>query len=165
MAMFDEQGKQSGENLFGQAPLQQEQTPKRKDESAAYPAHELAEQIGGLSRRLKMLEDRSANLTRREQLTDQNLIEGTKKIHAEMRSHTDELQELRQKLHEIEEKIGLIIREFQNVPRKEDMKVLEKYVTLWNPMDFITRTQVERIVAELMEKRSGRQRSPKEGQE
>ena len=112
-----------------------------------------------------MLEDRNANLTRREQLTDQNLIEGTKKIHAEMRSHTDELQELRQKLHEIEEKIGLIIREFQNVPRKEDMKVLEKYVTLWNPMDFITRTQVERIVAELMEKRSGKQRSSKEEQE
>ena len=100
-----------------------------------------------------MLEERGANISKRIQLTDHNMIEGTKKFHSEIRAHTEELQEIRQKLREMEEKIGLIIKEFKNIPRKEDVKVLEKYITLWNPMEFVTRTQAERIIEDILDKK------------
>lgn len=157
MALFDTDdaaGKQPAESPFGAVTEPAGQpSPRRGKGALVSPPSDMLDQVGNLSRRLKMLEERSANISNRIQLTDHNTIESTKKLHSEIRAHTDELQEMRQKLREIEEKIGLIIREFKNVPRKEDMKVLEKYITLWNPMEFVTRTQAERIVEEILERR------------
>lgn len=159
MALFDDEegggGKQPAGSPFAQMgqPVQHPQPAPRKGAAPLSPPREFLDQVGNLSRRFKILEERSDNMSKRIQLTDHNMIEGTKKLHSEIRAHTDELQEMRQKLREIEEKIGLIIREFKNVPRKEDVKVLEKYVTLWNPIEFVTRTQAERIVTEIIEKK------------
>lgn len=160
MALFDNDDaaeKQHAESPFGAVaePAAQPQPVSRRGKGIPMspPSSDMLDQVGNLSRRLKMLEERSANLSNRLQLTDHNMIEGMKKLHSEIRAHTDELQEMRQKLREIDEKIGLIVREFKNVPRKEDIKVLEKYITLWNPMEFVTRTQAERIIGEILEKK------------
>ncbi len=157
MGLFDKEEKENSseqDDLFGRPLPGAEAQPSGKrapQQSVTASAPGMMDQMGSLNRRLKMLEERSQNISKRMQLTDHNMIEGTKKLHAEIRAHTGEIQEIRETLREIKEKIALIIREFKNVPRKEDMKVLEKYVTLWNPMEFVTRKQAEKIIKQMME--------------
>ena len=170
MGLFDKDSKKDGESepedLFGrplpsgtQQPTQQSAVRSQESGTAA---SQMMDQLGNLTRRLKILEERASNMSKRLQLTDHNLIEGTKKLHSEIRTHTDELQDIRKQLREMEDKISLIIKEFRNVPRKEDMKILEKYVELWNPMDFVTRKQAKRIIGELLDKREAER--PEEGE-
>ena len=57
-------------------------------------------------------------------------------------------------MQEIREKMGLIIKELQSVARKEEVKVLEKYINLWNPIKFVTSNEVEQIVNDALERKT-----------
>ena len=52
--------------------------------------------------------------------------------------------------------MGLIIKELQSVARKEEVKVLEKYINLWNPIKFVTSNEVEQIVNDALERKQKR---------
>ena len=146
MGLFSKE-QENSEKLYEQGG-QQEQPAQ-----TAVSLQEFLDQLGSLGRRVKMAEERVVNLSKRIQLSDHNLIESSQKLHGDLRAHAEEMQEVREKLHELEEKVTLIIREFRNVPRKEDLQVLEKYVTLWNPMEFLTRKEAEKLIGEAVEER------------
>ncbi|MBS3165245.1 hypothetical protein J4439_07490 [Candidatus Woesearchaeota archaeon] len=146
MGLFSKE-QENSEKLYEQGG-QQEQPAQ-----TAVSLQEFLDQLGSLGRRVKIAEERVVNLSKRIQLSDHNLIESSQKLHGDLRAHAEEMQEVREKLHELEEKVTLIIREFRNVPRKEDLQVLEKYVTLWNPMEFLTRKEAEKLIGEAVEER------------
>ncbi|MBI4448282.1 hypothetical protein HY643_04840, partial [Candidatus Woesearchaeota archaeon] len=39
--------------------------------------------------------------------------------------------------------------------KKENVKVLEKYINLWNPLNFVTREEAKRIAKEVLEEKKG----------
>ena len=44
------------------------------------------------------------------------------------------------------------LRETDFFAKKNDIKVLEKYINLWNPLDFVTEEEVEMIVEKKLNK-------------
>ena len=56
-------------------------------------------------------------------------------------------------MQELREKLMMVIRELQTVARKDEVKVLEKYINLWNPLKFVTQNEVEQIINEILEKK------------
>ena len=110
--------------------------------------------INTLSRRLRLLEEGFTNLRRFFQVTEENMIAKNKHFSAEIKTVASDIMEIRKELQEVRDKLLLVIRELQTVARREEVKVLEKYINLWNPVKFVTQNEVEQIISEVLEKRS-----------
>ena len=109
--------------------------------------------VNTLSRRLKLLEEGFTNLRRFLQVTEENIIAKNKHYSAEIKTLASDLTEIRKEIQELKDKLLLVIRELQTVARKEEVKVLEKYINLWNPIRFVTQNEVEQIINEILDKR------------
>ncbi len=109
--------------------------------------------VNTLSRRLRLLEEGFTNLRRFFQVTEENMISKHKHFSAEIKTLTSDIMEIRKEIQELRDKLSLVIRELQTVARKEEVKVLEKYINLWNPIKFVTQNEVEQIINEVLDKK------------
>jgi len=113
----------------------------------------ITEDVNTLSRRLRLLEEGFTNLRRFFQVTEENMIAKNKHVSAEIKTLTSDINEIRKEIQELKDKLLLVIRELQTVARKEEVKVLEKYINLWNPIKFVTQNEIEQIINEVLEKK------------
>ena len=113
----------------------------------------LTSDISTLSRRLRLLEEGFTNLRRIFQVTEENIIAKNKHYSAEIKTITSDITEIRKEIQELKDKVLLVIRELQTVARKEEVKVLEKYINLWNPVKFVSQNEIEGIINEVLDKR------------
>ena len=109
--------------------------------------------VNTLSRRLRLLEEGFTNLRRFFQVTEENIIAKNKHISAEIKTLTSDVNEVRKEIQEMKDKLILVIRELQTLARKEEVKVLERYINLWNPIKFVTQNEVEQIINEVLDKK------------
>ena len=65
----------------------------------------------------------------------------------------EDIKEIRREMEDINGKIGQIAREMQIFAKKDDVKTLQKYVTMWEPIKFVTENQVEEIIKEMISKK------------
>ena len=128
--------------IFGHS--QQPQGPSVSD---------LTSDMNTFSRRLRLLEEGFTNLRRFFQVTEENILAKNKHYSAEIKTINSDITEIRKEMQETRDKLVLVIRELQTCARKEEVKVLEKYINLWNPVKFVTQNEVEQIINEVLEKR------------
>lgn len=124
--------------------------PKRglfKKEPAADTG--LGEDISNISRRLRMLEERYVNLRNRTQVIDQNMLLHNKKQITDIKTIDSDINYLKNEINNVNEKIDLIINDLKDTAKKEDIEVLQKYINLWDPMNFVTRKEVEKLIKEV----------------
>ena len=109
--------------------------------------------INSLSRRLRSMEEASTNLRRFLQVTEDNIIARNKHYSADFKTVNSDITEIRKEIQEIREKLMLVIKELQFAARKDEVKVLEKYINLWNPIKFVSQNEIEGIITDVIEKR------------
>ena len=104
--------------------------------------------ISELNTRIRILEGKY-NLTReRMLLINQNMIDHYKDLNNEIKTLNIEIKEMKETLEVIKETNINIVKELSFFARKDQLKILEKYINMWNPLNFIT----EEEVLELMKK-------------
>jgi len=108
-------------------------------------------ELNSLSARLRIAEERYTNLRKKSQLVEQNMLTGHKNTNLEVKSINAELNEIKREISDVKNKISLMINEFQTFAKKDELKVVEKYVNLWEPMKYVTQNEVENIVRKIME--------------
>ena len=111
------------------------------------PDNEILEMI----RRSRVLEGRYANLERRAQVVEENMIEHNRKLLSGVRTLNQELVDARKAIADLAEKVEYITTELQDFARKEEIQVMKKYLDYWDPMNFVTMKQVEKIVNEIID--------------
>jgi len=111
----------------------------------------LSSSINDISRRLRILEERYVNLRRKTQVTDQNMISSNRQEFDEIRAVNAEISELRREVHEMKDKIQIFIKELQMCANKEDVKIVERFINLWEPINFVTQNEAERIVKNVID--------------
>lgn len=110
-----------------------------------------SEDISNLSRRLRLLEESFTNLRRALQVTEQNILSKNKYFSTEIRTTMSDISDIKKELNEIKEKIIDLVKELQTSAKRDEVKVLEKYINLWNPVKFVTQNEVEQIVKEMLD--------------
>jgi len=110
------------------------------------PPLEMTSSVGDLSRRIRLLEERHTTLRKNLQVVEQNMISDSKRLFSEMRTLNSELTDLRHDFSELKEQLKLVIAELKDCAKKEQIMVLEKYINLWEPLHFVTRKEVDRLV-------------------
>ena len=102
--------------------------------------------ILSLGSRLRMLEERYMQLRENVEMVNQNMIDEYKKLIKETKDVNIVLKELKTQINEINKAINHIVKETENFARKDNLKILEKYINMWNPLNFTTEEDVEKAV-------------------
>jgi archaellum component FlaC len=107
---------------------------------------DIATLLSDLNTRVRILEGKY-NLTRERMLIiNQNMLDHYKKLNASIKSIEDDLTELKDSINLLKDTIKDIVKELRLLARKEDLKILEKYINLWNPLNAITKEEVNEII-------------------
>lgn len=107
---------------------------------------EMFNQVNNLSRRVRMVEERQSSIRTKAQIVEANMVDTDKKLMSEIKSTNEEIRTLKHELNDLRGDIKLIIKELQSCSKKEDVKVLEKYINIWEPVNFVTQDQVVNMV-------------------
>ena len=113
-----------------------------------FPKTESSEQVTTLAARLRVSEERNSEMRKKIILIEQNMLSNHKRAMSEIKSLQTELSELKRTVQAAEDKIITIIKELRLTSRKKDIEVLRKYIELWDPVRFVSRETVEKIVEE-----------------
>lgn len=134
-------------------PFQKKEESKKhggffKHEKTSQEPTPISEELEGTISRLRVLEERYTNLQTELRVTEENMINRNKKLTTDIKTLTLDINEIRKEIDEIKNKVLTIIKELQGCAKKEEIKVLQKYIGMWDPMNFVTHQEVEDIINE-----------------
>lgn len=135
---------------FGQTEPKQH---KQKPQDEAYLG--LSREISELLSRLRLLEERYANVRREHQTTSQNMIENHQSISKQIRKSSDDILAIKREFNEVREQLATMQGELTDTAKAHELKALQRYIDLWEPMTFVTREEAERLIQAAVEKTKG----------
>ena len=139
-------------------PKEQKEEPKHKGlfgSSAKQPPFDMSiisNEVANIGRRMRTLEERTSNLIRKSQIAEQNMLMNNKKVVTEIKTINADINELKKGLDEIREHLRQVVEELKRCAKKEEIKIVQKYVDMWEPVRFVTRNEVEHIIQDILNK-------------
>ncbi|MBW2964545.1 hypothetical protein KY363_03725 [Candidatus Woesearchaeota archaeon] len=112
---------------------------------------DLAGELNNVSRRLMVIEERYTNLRKKTQVTDQNMLASGKKVTSEFQAVHEQVDELKKELEDTIDKLKIIVRELKECAKSQEVEVLQKYINIWQPVNFVTRDTVLKMVKDQVE--------------
>lgn len=113
--------------------------------------------IGTLSEvasNLRVLEDKYTGLRKKLQLTDQTLLDMQKNLYKERKLLTEEITESKLKIAELIDDLMNMKSELKDTVKQNDIKVLDRYLDFWEPLQYVTRKEVETLLDSIKEENS-----------
>ena len=126
----------------------------KKKEAVGPGISDVLSNLNELDRRLKMIEERYSDLNRKTELIDKNRLDERKIVIREIKTIDSDITEIKGEISALKNKVELMIKEFETFARKEDLAALKKYIDLWEPVNFATRNEVEKMIEEALEQNS-----------
>ena len=108
-----------------------------------------------MMRRVILIEDRIDNLREHINLIENNFIDRNKELAKEMREVNEKISDLRSNLIKMEESMSQILEKFEEFATKEQVKVLERYLYFLNPLDYVTKKEVNNLLGKDLEENNG----------
>jgi DNA repair exonuclease SbcCD ATPase subunit len=150
--LFSPQKKPTPAQAFAFTPLAQQAAPVERRLPPELEA--LEKKVSGtvldIAARVKLLEQKTDNLRGHLELLDNSLIEKHKSVISELRDAEDGMRSLRADIDALKDMTDRIAKRMEALASKEEVKVLERYVELWQPLQFVTRAEVKTIVQSIL---------------
>lgn len=115
----------------------------KEDES---PFGTISSSVTSLGSRLRVLEERYVNVRKKIQMTDQNVLDFEKDMKSEIKSLNQDLLEVKRSVSEINENLISMSSELKKSVKQSELKVLERYIDMWQPMNFVTKEELKRYL-------------------
>ncbi len=111
----------------------------------------LTEQMNAFAARIRVSEERFNELRKKLLFIEQNMLANHKKALGDLKLANGEIDELRHKIVDIEDRIITVIKELRLTARKNDIDVLRRYIELWDPVKFVTAEHAEKIMRDVLD--------------
>nr|MCK4929856.1 hypothetical protein [Nanoarchaeota archaeon] len=108
----------------------------------------ISKNVNNIAASLRILEERYATLRNKSQVSEQNIIELEKEVTEDIKMLSEDLVELKREMNDIKDKLRIISGEINNLVNKNEFKVMERYLDMWQPMNFVTRNELNRLLEE-----------------
>lgn len=112
----------------------------------------ISKNVNNLGASLRILEERYSTLRNKNQVTEQNLIDLEKELNTDIKMLSEDTVELKRELKDINDKLRLISNEIKNLVDKNEFKTMERYLDMWQPMNFVTRNELNKLLEEKKKK-------------
>lgn len=96
-----------------------------------------------ITNRMRVLESKQSQFNERLLLVNQNMIDSHKDSQANIKNLRSDIDELKKDLQNVKRVMKHLSEEAANFARKDNLLVLEKYINLWNPLNFVTKKELE----------------------
>jgi len=134
---------------------QPKQQPQRSMFSAGSKKQDLAPQLPpeilDLGQRVRLLEERFANLRNKVGVMDQNMLNNSREEKKDIMAVHSELDEMNRTINDLKDKMKLMIEEIKTLARDEELQVIKKYLEYWQPVEFVTRKELRGVLGRLKE--------------
>jgi predicted RNase H-like nuclease (RuvC/YqgF family) len=97
-----------------------------------------------VTQRQKDLESKLDLVSEKIELLDHNSISNIKKINSDIKSLRTDMRDLTTNLEELKSFNSKVKKQLSLMTTKDEVKKLEKYIDLWNPMTFVTRQELKK---------------------
>ena len=104
--------------------------------------------VSDINSRFRILESKNNTLAEHLLAVNQNTIEEYRRLNKEIELINEDLKKLREDVFNLKNILKGFLGETEFFAKKSDIKVLEKYINLWNPLEFVTQEEVEKIIEE-----------------
>jgi len=108
--------------------------------------------LNNLNGRMRLLEERFMQLRENLELLNENLMDGHKDVLKRIKNLDNEIKGLKKENLELTNTTNHIIKEVGLFARKDSVRVLEKYISMWDPLKFTTEEDVKNLIKEQIKK-------------
>ncbi len=115
-------------------------------------------QMMAFERQLKLFESQLDNLREHLEFIDKDLVEKHRAALDQIKSVTDELEAFKSESDNIKKSLARVSDRTSSFASRDSVKVLEKYINLWEPLNYVTREEVEKIIGNGERRKAGRPR-------
>jgi len=112
--------------------------------------------LNEVNSRTRILENKYSLMGERLLIINQNMIEEYKRSSKELQTITKDISNLKKDLEEIKNTLRHIVQEMSTFAKKENVKTIEKYINILNPLNFVTEEQVLKLLKEKKGDKTGR---------
>jgi len=102
--------------------------------------------LNDLNARIRVLEEKYTLFGERLLIVNRNMIDEYKKIIRNVKNTETEIKEIKKDIFNMKEILKDLTKEMSLFAKKDSLKVLEKYINLWNPMNFVTEKEVIELI-------------------
>ena len=102
--------------------------------------------LNNLNGRMRLIEERFMQLRENLELLNENLMEERRDVLKRVKNLDNEIKNLKKENLELTNTINHIIKEVGLFARKDSVRVLEKYISMWDPLKFTTEEDVKKII-------------------
>lgn len=103
-----------------------------------------------LANRLRVLESKHGTYAEKLLVMNQNMIEEHKKTISEIKSVRQDLVNINKDIETVKNVVKHLSDEAGKFAKNQDVKVLQKYIDYWNPMNFMTEKDVLKLVDKIL---------------
>jgi predicted nucleic acid-binding Zn-ribbon protein len=119
----------------------------RNQNALAAMLSDFTTRVNDLEQRIKLVHDRVSIL-------DQTLLRQNDRLIKEIKSMKDDITELKNKVEKFDDVTEHIVSESEEFARKEELAVFEKFMKMWEPMNFATLDDVKEMLQGIERKKS-----------
>lgn len=112
------------------------------------------EHVSSFAARVRLVEDQLNNIRGHLELIDSSMVDKHKTIVKELRSLEDNGRELRAEMAKLNDLVERTIKRLESLSSKEEVKVLERYIEMWQPMNYITRDELKSLVQKIIKEQT-----------
>ena len=112
--------------------------------------------IGQVNARLRILEEKINQIRDKVEVIDQTMIENKKNFQEEFKDTNLRIDELFKELDDTKTAVRQVIKQLQTFASKRDVKVLQKYMDLFDPTLFMQREEIEELIKKKINELKGK---------
>jgi hypothetical protein len=107
--------------------------------------------VNELVNRIRILESKQNLFAEKLLIMNQNMIEEHKNSIAEVRKMALSVKDVNEDMNNLKNIMKHLTDEAAGFAKDEDVKVLEKYINVWNPLNFVSEKEVKEMVQKEIE--------------
>lgn len=104
--------------------------------------------LSDFSTRVKAIEEKHNLLRERVLVLAQSFIKQERELQKEMKILQDDMKTLKANLSETKDKVEHLLTELSELARRDELRVVEKYIKLWEPLKYTKKEEVEELIKE-----------------
>ena len=109
---------------------------------------------------IKGVESKVNTLIREVEVVKNDLVKKQQELKKDTKSVSEEVLEIRREQEKSLQKMDLVIKELKKTAGAEEVISLKKYLDLWNPLNFVTQRDLERVIEQKLQQRLGEEPKP-----
>lgn len=109
--------------------------------------------LASFATKLKDIEERLNTLKERLALLSKTFLKERERFDSEILALKESIRLVQDSSERIKEGLGHIIRESAGFARKEELSVVQRHMQLWEPLKFVNKEEVKRMIDEALKRK------------